>query len=70
MSLVHIYNIHNIYICTRGDQGSPIEGAWIVGWGGDVNIHCEDHMDVEATRYDAVQLSWKLMLRYSTVGYL
>ena len=40
-----------------------------MGWGGDVNVRCEVHMDVEATRYDAVLLSWKLMLRYSTVGW-
>ena len=70
MSNPHYVCILYIYIYTRGDQGSPIERAWVVGWGGDVNVRCEVHMDIEATRYDPVQLSWKLMLRYSTVGYL
>ena len=50
-----------VYIYTRGDQGSPIERAWVVGWGGDVNVRCEVHIHVEATRSDAVQLSWKMM---------
>ena len=37
-----------------------------VGWGGDVSIRCEVDMEVEATPYDAVKLSWKLMLRENT----
>ena len=31
-----------------------------MGWGGDVSIRCEVDMEVEATPYDAVKLSWKL----------
>ena len=46
-----------------------MERALGVGWGGDVSIRCEVDMEVEATPYDAVKLSWKLMLRENTLGW-
>ena len=38
-----------------------------MGWGGDVSIRCEVDMEVEATPYHVVTLSWKYMLVENTL---
>ena len=54
---IYIYTCIHIYIYTRGDQGSPMERALGVGWGGDVSIRCDVDMEVDASHVENT-LGW------------